>query len=203
MIEIFLNKDNLTKKDKREMDKQYSLLKEELNFKFEQIEVNQNYDDISKIIHFYNSFDYHETDKHNKIVNFLEKSFYSFYLRNIDEMIKCRVDFIIYSLIDLFYCNKNYFHNNVENELFVKKTYPILELDTKNLSTFIAIACIRFISILAAIQNIDFLEKYIKESKKKTYDFEVMEEIKYIKDAKKIDLQREIDLENIRKQFGL
>ncbi|MET3021396.1 hypothetical protein [Flavobacterium hydatis] len=89
-------------------------------------------------------------------------------------MVRLREDFTIYALIDLFYCDMRYFEDKKNKEKFNKKTYPILLLDTDNLSTFIAVACLRFISIMESDTNLVLLKKYLQESTNLIYEEEVL-----------------------------
>lgn len=62
--------------------------------------------------------------------------------------------------------------------LFFEVTYPILLLKTEDMSSFIAIACMRYIAILGSekVGKI-FLERYLNENKNGVYIEDVEEEL--------------------------
>ncbi|KIA96801.1 hypothetical protein OA93_16475 [Flavobacterium sp. KMS] len=179
MIELLFDKKFLSGEEKKKCNEDFFQIKNEIEIFLDKILVENNFESIHKLIEVYNLFDFYKTDLDNKFVSFLHFSFFDFYILNIEKMIKLREDFAIDVLIDLFYCDERYFEDKKNKEKFNEKTYPILLLDTDNLSTFIAISCSRFISILKSEDVYKcFLEKYLKETKNFIYQEEVMEALK-------------------------
>ncbi|KFF02755.1 hypothetical protein, partial [Flavobacterium hydatis] len=164
----------LSEEEKEKCNEEFFQIKNEIEIFLDKIIVENNFDLIHKLIEVYNLFDFYKTDLNNKFVRFLHFSFFDFYVLNIERMVRLREDFTIYALIDLFYCDMRYFEDKKNKEKFNKKTYPILLLDTDNLSTFIAVACLRFISIMESDTNLVLLKKYLQESTNLIYEEEVL-----------------------------
>ncbi|SIQ40069.1 hypothetical protein [Chryseobacterium sp. RU33C] len=109
---------------------------------------------------------------------FIRRKIVSFYLHNISDFIKKEDGFVIYSFIDIFYCDPLFFENKETLTTFFEATYPILSLKTEDMSSFIAIACMRYIAILGSEKEGKiFLEKYLQENKNGIYIEDVKEEL--------------------------
>ena len=117
--------------------------------------------------------------KDDKISAFVRASLIHFYFFNISDFIKKREEFAIYSFIDIFYCDPLFFENKENLIVFFEVTYPILLLETNDMSSFLAIACMRYITILGSEnEGKIFLEKYLSENKTGIYIEDVTEELK-------------------------
>jgi hypothetical protein len=116
--------------------------------------------------------------KEDEISVFIRKKIISFYLLNIFDFIEKKEEFAIYSFIDIFYCDPLFFENKESLIKFFEVTYPILLLKTDDMSSFIAIACMRFIAILGSEKEGEiFLEKYLNENNDGIYIEDVKEEL--------------------------
>jgi hypothetical protein len=125
-------------------------------------------------IKIYQLFGYNQ----DEISFFIRKKLVSFYLLNISDFIKKEDEFVIYSFIDIFYCDPLFFENKENLTTFFELTYPILLLKTEDMSSFIAIACMRYIAILGSEKEGKiFLEKYLYENKNGIYIEDVKEEL--------------------------
>lgn len=149
------------------------------NFKIEY----KNYFDTTKkdisllvldYIKIYQLFGY----KEDEISTFIRKTLISFYLLNISNFIEKEEEFVIYSFIDIFYCDPLFFENKDNLIMFFETTYPILSLKTEDMSSFIAVACMRYIAILGSEKKGKiFLEKYLQENKDGIYVEDVKDEL--------------------------
>ncbi|WP_378106692.1 hypothetical protein [Chryseobacterium sp. sg2396] len=129
---------------------------------------------VSDYIKIYQLFGYNE----DEISTFIREKLTSFYLFNISNLIINREEFAIYSFIDIFYCDPLFFKNKESLIVFFEVTYPILLLKTEDMSSFIAIACMRYIAILGSEKEGKiFLEKYLNENKSGAYIEDVEEEL--------------------------
>lgn len=129
---------------------------------------------VSDFIKIYQLFSYNE----DKISTFIREKLVSFYLSNIFNLILNREEFTIYSFIDIFYCDPLFFQNKQSLITFFEVTYPILFIETKDMSSFIAIASMRYIVILGSEkEGRIFLERYLNENKKGVYIEDVEEEL--------------------------
>jgi len=122
----------------------------------------------------YQLFGYNE----DEISTYIRKKIESFYLSNISNFIVKKEEFAIYSFIDIFYCDPLFFQNKEDLKIFFDVTYPILSMETKNMSSFIAIACTRYIAILGSqTEGKIYLERYLYENDKGIYIEDIREEL--------------------------
>ncbi|WP_223609551.1 hypothetical protein [Chryseobacterium sp. OSA05B] len=149
------------------------------NFKIEyEIYFNTTKKDVSllvlDLIKIYQLFGYNE----DEISAFIRKKIISFYLSNISNFIKEREEFAIYSFVDIFYCDPLFFENKEDLMIFFESTYPILSLESEDMSSFIAIASMRYIAILGGEKEGKvFLERYLHENKNGIYIEDIKEEL--------------------------
>ncbi|MDQ1098571.1 MULTISPECIES: hypothetical protein [Chryseobacterium] len=114
----------------------------------------------------------------DEISIYIRKKIESFYLCNISNFIVKKEEFAIYSFIDIFYCDPLFFQNKENLKIFFDVTYPILFVETENMSSFIAIACTRYIAILGSqTEGKTYLERYLYENDKGIYIEDVREEL--------------------------
>ncbi|WP_128331136.1 hypothetical protein [Apibacter sp. HY039] len=175
LIKIIENKTlSLTDKEKKYIEKYPEKFIEEINLYFQDLSTNYSDEFLFNIVNVYHFF----SDDYGVISECFHRNFYSYYIDNISKMISCRYDFGIYTLIDLFYCYPAFFPYKNNNEEFIIKTYPILFLDIDNMSSYIAIASIRFIGIIANdIKGKFYLERYLNETKDNNYEEYILEEL--------------------------
>ncbi len=129
---------------------------------------------VSDYIRIYQFFGYTE----DEMSVFIREKMISFYLFKINDFIKNKEGYVIYSFIDVFYCDPLFFVNKEILITFFETTYPILLLKTEDMSSFIAVACMRYIAILGSeIEGKIFLEKYLHENKNGFYIEDVEEEL--------------------------
>lgn len=129
---------------------------------------------VSDYIKIYQLFGY----KEDELSDFIREKIISFYLLNISDFLAKKEEFAIYSFIDIFYCDPLFFKEKENLITFFEITYPILFLETEDMSSFIAIACMRFIAILGSEKvGRVFLERYLIENKNGIYIGDVNEEL--------------------------
>jgi len=133
-----------------------------------------NFNKLLYIIELYNIFEISEESI--PIVKRLGKLIFSIYMKIVNNLIKDKNEYSIYTYIDFFYTNKEFLQESKDS--FFEATYPILSLETEDMSSFIAIACMRYIAILGSEKEGKiFLERYLHENKKGIYREDVEKEL--------------------------
>ncbi len=179
MIDLskFLDNEGLSDSEKKYYNENHYLIEESFIKCMDKLVIENNIETLEVIIRIYQLFTYNDE---NKIGKFTREKIYNFYIKNIETFIINRNDWIIYMLMDLFYCDPLLFPNENNNDIFLEKSYPILLLSTTDMSSHIAIASFRLIAIIESENNVYYLKKYIHQNPKGNYIEDIQEALENI-----------------------
>jgi hypothetical protein len=133
-------------------------LKRELEEDLEKLYISYTSEEIENYVELFNCF--------SEGVHFRQPMFfglYRFYRANIGRMIQHRQDYLIFTLIDLFVHEPDFFDSRPEYFIeFAEKTYPILAIYDEDLTSFIHNAERKYLQILRWLENNAGINLYSK-----------------------------------------